>query len=35
MMTALANDEKVDPFCKYLMLNHLYSPEEIAEIDRE
>ena len=34
-MTALANDEKLDPFYKYLMLTHLYSPEEIAEIDRE
>ena len=35
VMTALANDEKLDPFCKYLMFTHLYSPEEIAEIDRE
>ena len=35
VMTALANDEKLDPFYKYLMLTHLYSPEEIAEIDRE
>ena len=35
VMTALANDEPLDPFCKYLMFTHLYSPEEIAEIDRE
>ena len=35
VMTALADDEKLDPFCKYLMFTHLYSPEEIAEIDRE
>ena len=35
VMTALANDEKLDPFCKYLMFTHLYSPEEIAEIDSE
>ena len=34
-MTALADDEKLDPFCKYLMYTHLYTPEEIAEIDRE
>ena len=35
VMTALANDEKLDPFCKYLMSTDLYSPEEIVEIDRE
>ena len=35
VMKALADDEKLDPFCKYLMFTHLYSPEEIAEIDRE
>ena len=34
-MTALANDEKLDSFCKYFMLTHLYSPDKIAEIDRE
>ena len=34
-MTALANDEPLDPFYKYLMFTHLYSPEQIAEIDRE
>ena len=35
VMKALANDELLDPFCKYLMFTHLYTPEEIAEIDRE
>ena len=35
VMTALADDEKLDPFCKYLMFTHLYSPEQIAEIDRD
>ena len=35
VMTALANDEPLDPFYKYLMFTHLYSPEQIAEIDRE
>ena len=35
VMTALAYDEKLDPFYKYLMLTHLYSPEQIVEIDRE
>ena len=35
VMTALANDEPLDSFCKYVMFTHLYTPEEIAEIDRE
>ena len=35
VMTALANDEKLDPFYKYLMFTHLYSAEQIADIDRE
>ena len=35
VMTALANDEPLDPFYKYLMFTHLYSPEQIADIDRE
>ena len=33
--TALANDEKLRPFYKYLMFTHLYSPDQIAEIDRK
>ena len=35
LMTALADDKKLRPFYKYLMLTHLYSPEQIAEIDRK
>ena len=35
VIKALADDEKLDPFCKYLMFSHLYSPKQIAEIDRE
>ena len=35
VIKALADDEKLDPFYKYLMFTHLYSPEQIAEIDRE
>ena len=35
VIKALADDEKLDPFFKYLMFTHLYSPDEIAEIDRE
>ena len=35
VMTALANDEPLESFYKKLMLTHLFTPEEIAEIDRE
>ena len=35
VMTALADDRKLRPFYKYLMFTHLYSPEQIAEIDRK
>ena len=35
VMTALADDKKLRPFYKYLMFTHLYSPEQIAEIDRK
>ena len=35
VIKVLADDEKLDPFYKYLMFTHLYSPEQIAEIDRE
>ena len=35
VMTALADDKKLRPFIKYLMFTHLYSPEQIAEIDRK
>ena len=35
VIKALADDEKLDPFYKYLMFTHFYSPEQIAKIDRE
>ena len=35
VMPALADDKKLRPFYKYLMFTHLYSPEQIAEIDRK
>ena len=35
VMTALADDKKLRPFYKYLMFTLLYSPEQIAEIDRK
>ena len=35
VIKVLADDEKLDSFYKYLMFTHLYSPEEIAKIDRE
>ena len=35
VIKALADDEKLDPFFKYLMFTHLYSPEQILEIERK
>ena len=35
VIKALADDEKLEPFFKYLMFTHLYSPEQILEIDRQ
>ena len=35
VIKALADDEKLDSFYKYLIFTHLYSPEEIAKIDPE
>ena len=35
VIKALADDEKLDTFYKYVMFTHLYSPEQIAKIDRE
>ena len=32
---ALADDEKLDPFCRYLMFTHLYTPNEVKEIKHE
>ena len=30
VIKALGNDESLDPFCKSLMLRHMYSPEELV-----
>ena len=35
VIKALGNDEFLDPFCKYLMLTHMYTPEEVKEIGHE
>ena len=32
VIKALADDEELDPFCKYLMITHLYNPEQLEEI---
>ena len=35
VIKALGNDEPLDPFYKYLMFTHMYSPEEVKEIGHE
>ena len=35
VIEALGNDEPLDPFCKYLMFTHMYTPEEVKEIGQE
>ena len=35
VIKALADDEELDPFCKYLMFTHLYTPKEVKEIRNE
>ena len=35
VIKALADDEPLDPFCKYLMFTHLYAPEQVKEIGHE
>ena len=35
VIEALGNDEPLDPFCKYLMFTHMYTPEEVKEISHE
>ena len=35
VIKALGNDEPLDPFCKYLMFTHMYTPEEVKEIGHE
>ena len=35
VIKALADDERLDPFCKYFMFTHLYTPEQVKEIEPE
>ena len=35
VIKALADDEQIDPFCKYLMFTHMYTPEQVKEIGHE
>ena len=35
VINALGNDESLDPFSKYLMFTHMYSPEQVKEIGHE
>ena len=35
VIKALADDEKLDPFCRYLMFTHLYTPDQVKEIGHE
>ena len=35
VIKALADDEKLDPFCKYLMFTHMYTPQQVKEIEHE
>ena len=35
VIKALGNDEPLDPFCKYLMFTHKYTPEQVKEIGHE
>ena len=35
VIKAIGNDEQIDPFCKYLMFTHMYTPEQVKEIGHE
>ena len=35
VIKSLGNDEPLDPFCKYLMFTHMYTPEQVKEIGNE
>ena len=35
VIKALGNDEQLDPFLKYLMFTHMYTPEQVKEIGHE
>ena len=35
VIEALGNDQPLDPFLKYLMFTHMYTPEQVKEIGHE
>ena len=35
VIKALGNDEPLNPFCKYLMFTHMYTPEQVKKIGHE
>ncbi|CAH3138075.1 unnamed protein product [Porites lobata] len=35
VIKTLGNDEELDPFTKYLMFTHMYTPEQVKEIGHE
>ena len=35
VIEAIGNDESLDPFYKYLMFTHMYTPEQVKEIGHE
>ena len=35
VIKAIGNDEPLNPFCKYLMFTHMYTPEQVKEIGHE
>ena len=35
VIEAIGNDESLDPFLKYLMFTHMYTPEQVKEIGHE
>ena len=35
VIEAIGNDQPLDPFCKYLMFTHMYTPEQVKEIGHE
>ena len=35
VIKALGDDEPLEPFCKYLMFTHMYTPEQVKEIGHE
>ena len=35
VIESIANDEPLDPFLRYLMFTHLYTPEQVKEIGHE